>query len=154
MSVAIPKAQLPFNTELVHSVHVPLDVVPNNHPYPDIDHIEKSDKIIVSPYTEDAHLLRLHTVDKQSQLLALALTQMEVLRPDYATSPYIDTFNWPEVVRELKQLVDVSSIEWRSRRYFVVAFRSKMPSTTNCGDLHALDKAAHAEATASGGFLK
>jgi translation initiation factor 3 subunit H len=35
-----------------------------------------------------------------------------------------------------------------------VVFRSQIPPTTVYADLGALDKAAHEEATKSGGFLK
>ncbi|RYP05848.1 hypothetical protein DL764_003522 [Monosporascus ibericus] len=37
--------------------------------------------------------------------------------------------------------------------FFIVAFRSQIPPTTAYEELGVLDKAAHAEATASGGFL-
>lgn len=132
----------------------PRDVLPDPHTYSGLDNVIDSGGLVVSPYKEPAHRLQLHTVDTQSQLLAKALTQMNVLRSDYATSPYIDTFNWPEIVANIRELARSAGIVWVRQRWYVVVFRSQIPPTTNYGDLGVLDKAAHAEATASGGFLK
>ncbi|KAI9732456.1 MAG: hypothetical protein M1818_007494 [Claussenomyces sp. TS43310] len=117
--------------------------------------LEKSLKtLVVSPYVEDKHLLYLDTVDTQCQLLARALTVMKALRADYATAPYLDTFNWAEVFAILQQLIQTSEIKWKERKFYVVIFRSQIPPTTKYSDLGTLDIAAHAEATKSGGFLK
>ncbi|KAI0594530.1 eukaryotic translation initiation factor 3 subunit-like protein [Biscogniauxia sp. FL1348] len=110
--------------------------------------------LVVSPYTEKAHLLDLRTLDRENALLAQALTHMKCLRDDYATAPYTDTFNWSEIMEELGRLAQQSGHRWRETSFYVVAFRSQIPPTTAYEDLGALDKAAHAEATASGGFLK
>ncbi|KAK3688614.1 hypothetical protein B0T22DRAFT_159305 [Podospora appendiculata] len=110
--------------------------------------------LIVSPYTEREHLLHLDTLDAENQLLALALVQLRCLREDYATAPYLEIFNWDEVITALRALALQRRHTWKETSFFVVAFRSQIPPTTVYADLGTLDKAAHAEATASGGFLK
>ena len=110
--------------------------------------------LVQSPYTEKEHLLDLRTLDPENALLAQALTHLRSIRSDYATAPYADSFNWPEVFSELKQLVDASGKGFRETSFYVVAFRSQIKPSTEYSHLGALDKAAHAEAVASGGFLK
>jgi hypothetical protein len=90
----------------------------------------------------------------ENQLLALSLAKLRCLRKDYATAPYIETFNWEEVMKSLHTLVRGVGHSWKETSFFVVAFRSRIPPTTVYAELGTLDKAAHAEATASGGFLK
>ena len=51
------------------------------------------DKLIVSPYTEEPHLLDLKTLDTTNQILAKALASLKCLRVDYATAPYDEIFN-------------------------------------------------------------
>ena len=115
---------------------------------------DKSRHLVVSPYTEQEHLLNLDTLDTENQLLAEALTHMTCLREDYATAPYLDTFNWSEIIDHVRQLAVARNHAWKETSFYIVAFRSQIPPTTQYGDLGVLDKAAHAEATASGGFLK
>lgn len=115
---------------------------------------ETEDLLVISPYTERQHLLDLKSLGVESAILAQALVHLKCLRPDYATAPYIDTFNWAEVIEQVKQLAQQNRHTWKESSFFVVAFRSQIPPTTVYEDLGALDKAAHAEATASGGFLK
>ena len=110
--------------------------------------------LVVSPYTEQEHLLDLDTLDTENQLLAEALTHMTCLREDYATAPYLETFNWSEIVEHVRELAQARNHTWKETSFYIVAFRSQIPPTTQYGDLGVLDKAAHAEATASGGFLK
>lgn len=110
--------------------------------------------LIVSPYIERPHLLDLSTVDTANQLLARALTQLKCVRPDYATAPYVEIFNWSVVVETLRDLAALSNYAWEDKSFYIVVFRSRIPPTTLYEDLGVLDKAAHAEATASGGFLK
>jgi hypothetical protein len=110
--------------------------------------------LVVSPYHEQDHLLDLETLDVENQLLALSLAKLRCLRKDYATAPYIETFNWEEVMKSLHTLVRGVGHSWKETSFFVVAFRSRIPPTTVYAELGTLDKAAHAEATASGGFLK
>jgi hypothetical protein len=56
-------------------------------------HAETEDLLVVSPYTEEPHLLSLKTVDTANQLLAKALVGLKCLRDDYATAPYVEIFN-------------------------------------------------------------
>lgn len=118
------------------------------------DVIDPSRYLVVSPYTEQAHLLDLQSVDEENRLLALALVKMRNLRADYATAPYLDSFNWNEIIESLRALARERSYQWKETSFYIVAFRSQIPPTTVYADLGVLDKAAHAEATASGGFLK
>lgn len=110
--------------------------------------------LVVSPYTKKEHLLDLETLDTQNRLLALALTRMRCLRTDYATAPYQEAFNWEEVVDTLRGLAREQSHSWTKSEWYIVVFRSRIPPSTACAELAVLDKAAHAEATSSGGFLK
>lgn len=110
--------------------------------------------LVVSPYTDRAHLLDLETLDRENQLLTRALAHLKCLRADYATAPYLDSFNWAEVVDALRQLCRDDGHRWKETSFYIVAFRSQIPPTTVYAELGVLDKAAHAEAMASGGLLK
>lgn len=110
--------------------------------------------LVQSPYDEREHQLDLNTLNHENALLARALSGFNVLREDYATAPYIDTFNWPEVVEEVKRLAKRSGKGFQETSFYIVAFRSQIKGSTEYADLGRLDKAAHAEAIASGGFLK
>lgn len=115
---------------------------------------DEASLLTISPYTDKEHLLDLRTLDTENAILAQALVHLKCLRPDYATAPYIDTFNWGEVMEQVKCLVQREEHSWKGSSFFIVGFRSQIPPTTVYEDLGVLDKAAHAEATASGGFLK
>lgn len=110
--------------------------------------------IIQSPYTEPAHQLDLRTLDHENTILARALTQLVAVRGDYAIAPYTDSFNWSEVMGEVRRLVEASGKGFKETSFYIVAFRSQIKPSTEYGQLGGLDKAAHAEAVASGGFLK
>lgn len=110
--------------------------------------------LVISPYTDHDHLLDLSTVSIQEQLLAYALIKMKSLREDYATAPYIDTFNWAEVIEDLRLRTKAIGHSWTEQAFYIVVFRSQVPPTTDYSNLGALDKAAHIEAVQSGGFLK
>ncbi|KAF5022732.1 hypothetical protein F66182_5213 [Fusarium sp. NRRL 66182] len=110
--------------------------------------------LVQSPYTEPDHLLDLDTLDNENALLARALSRFRVLRDDYATAPYTESFNWPEVIEEVKRLAVESGKGFKETSFYIVAFRSRTKKTTEYADLGRLDKGAHAEAVASGGFLK
>ncbi|WYZ35288.1 hypothetical protein EsH8_I_001564 [Colletotrichum jinshuiense] len=117
--------------------------------------ITNTDRFLVhSPYTEPEHLLDLETLDDENALLAKALARMECLREDYATADYVESFNWGDVMAELKTLVDTTGKTFKETSFYIVAFRSTIPPTTVYEDLGVLDKAAHAEANQFGGFLK
>ncbi|POS69484.1 hypothetical protein DHEL01_v212123 [Diaporthe helianthi] len=110
--------------------------------------------LVASPYTEADHLLDLESLDAENQLLAEALLSLRCLREDYATAAYADTFNWDEVVGRVRELAAARNHKWRETSWYIVAFRSRYESGIDYSHLGDLDKAAHAEATASGGFLK
>ncbi|KUJ07925.1 uncharacterized protein LY89DRAFT_725271 [Mollisia scopiformis] len=117
-------------------------------------HDDSQNFLVVSPYEEVPHLLDLRTLDTNNQLLARALVGLKCLRDDYATARYVDIFNWAEVVEDVRQLATASKRNFKEASYFIVVFRSRIPPETKYEDLGVLDKAAHAEATKSGGFLK
>ncbi|CAK7268920.1 hypothetical protein SEPCBS119000_003305 [Sporothrix epigloea] len=110
--------------------------------------------IVSSPYPD--HLLDLETLEPQTQQLARALAVFDKTRDDYATAPYTASFNFAAVIDELRRLrLEAKEAKpWERRDYFVVAFRSQIPPTTDYGDLSSLDEAAHREANDSGGLLR
>jgi translation initiation factor 3 subunit H len=110
--------------------------------------------LVASPYVEREHLLDLDTLDAENAYLSKALSLMECTRGDYATAPYLESFNWNEIMGELHRIVREDGHKWKETSFFVVVFRSQIPPTTVYADLGVLDKAAHAEGMASGGFLK
>lgn len=116
--------------------------------------IDASRYLVASPYTDAEHLLDLETLDVENGLLAEALAEMRPLRDDYATAPYVDIFNWEEMIDRVRQLATARGISFKETSWYIVAFRSQYKPTTDHPDLGVLDKAAHAEAMASGGFLK
>lgn len=111
--------------------------------------------LVVSPYTTPPHLLDLSTVSSSNRLLSKALTKLIAIRPDYATAPYIESFNWEEVISHLRFLVKRDDTPWiQEESFYIVAFRSQILPETVREDLGELDRRAHAEAMASGGFFK
>ncbi|OAA65570.1 hypothetical protein SPI_02357 [Niveomyces insectorum RCEF 264] len=121
--------------------------------------------IPTSPYPD--HLLDLATLDPQTRLLARALAVFDKTRDDYATAPYQASFNFPAVIAELRRLAaqapeapevaptaPTAQQRWTRADYFVVAFRSQVPPTTDYADLSSLDRASHREANDSGGLLR
>lgn len=121
-----------------------------DHTSPDEDHL-----IISSPYTSRAHLLDLHTLDPPSQLLAQSLTLLTPTRPDYATAPYHEAFNWSTVFTHLHDLARASHYAWTSpHSFYVVVFRSTLAPDIDVDWLGKLDEESHREATDSGGLLK
>jgi hypothetical protein len=115
---------------------------------------ETDTRLIASPYNDTPHLLDLETLDTQSRLLALALASFTSIRPDYATAPYIENFNWDEVFNLVKSFADAEGHRWTSQTFYVVAFRSILLPGVDNDHLHALDAYSHQEAVASGGLLK
>lgn len=110
--------------------------------------------LVASPYTDQEHLLDLESLDTENQLLSEALQNMKAVTEDYATRPYVDSFNWEEVIDRVRELATARHHSFKETSWYIVAFRSQIKPTTVYPDLGALDKAAHAEAMASGGFLK
>lgn len=115
---------------------------------------QESRFLIQSPYTERAHQLDLQTLNDENRLFAQALTVLDATRPDYATAEYTASFNWPEVLDNLKALVRESGKKFHETSFYIVAFRSQIKPSTDYSHLGELDKAAHKEAVDSGGFLK
>lgn len=143
----------------VHEVQTvaPVDVSPFTKTESNVEVSETNgwERIIVqSPYTEREHLLDLDTLDNENGLLAQALAVLRATREDYATASYTESFNWSEVIAEVKRLVRTSGKEFKETSFYIVAFRSQIKPSTDYSHLGDLDKAAHAEAVASGGFLK
>ena len=110
--------------------------------------------LVVSPYTSRSHLLDLTSVSKPNQFMALALTAMEPIRDDYATSPYADSFDWAAILARVRSLADSESYYWHEQTFYAVIFRSQVLPTTDRSHLGALDERSHAEAMESGGLLK
>lgn len=79
---------------------------------------------------------------------------MRNIRDDYAIAPYQESFNWDEIIAELRSLAVEEGGVFRETSFYVVAFRSQIKGETDYSVLGDLDKPAHAEAIASGGFLK
>lgn len=148
MSVEVV-GSVPSGAALLNEKDVNVDVAPlSRSATPPNRHI------VQSPYTEPEHLLDLDTLDRENGLLARALSVMKHTRDDYATAPYAESFNWSEVMDELKRLVQVEGQGFQETSFYVVAFRSQIKPSTDYSHLGDLDKAAHAEAVESGGFLK
>lgn len=110
--------------------------------------------LVASPYTSRPHLLDLTTLTRAQILLAKALTILSPTTPAYATSPYIDAFNWDVVFTYLAAAVKSEAFHWQDQYFYIVVFRSQVPPSTDRSHLGELDKAAHIEAVKSGGLLK
>ncbi|KAE9966689.1 hypothetical protein EG328_008764 [Venturia inaequalis] len=115
---------------------------------------KETELLISSPYNHPQHLLDLTTLDTQNRLLALALTAFKPTRPDYATADYLDSFNWPKILRVLRLAAKNEGREWREQKFYTVIFRSKLNRDINVERLGDLDQHSHREATESGGLLK
>lgn len=146
----------PLDAESVTLTHFPnkLESTVSVQFSPPSPEAEDENLLVVSPYDELPHLLDLRTLDAANQLLAKALVGLKCLRDDYATALYVEIFNWSEVIQTVKNLASASNFTWKEQGFYIVVFRSQIPPTTLYADLGVLDKAAHAEATKSGGFLK
>lgn len=106
--------------------------------------------LVVSPYTEAAHLLDLSAIEPAQGLLAKALTRMAPVRDDYATACYNESFNWMEVMLALKTFIAAADFHWKSRKFFIVIFRSQVKAATDQSHLGELDRRSHIEAMNSG----
>ncbi|KAL4914163.1 hypothetical protein BDW62DRAFT_191021 [Aspergillus aurantiobrunneus] len=125
--------------------------------HPQLDNPEltsSTGRLITSPYTTPEHLLDLSTLDAANQFLAKALTTLTPTRPDYATAPYTESFNWGSVFETLHDLATRQGQPWTRRSFYVVVFRSLLRADADGDRLHLLDERSHAEAVASGGLLK
>jgi hypothetical protein len=87
---------LPFETVERHEISRALESATSlQNPIlsSNVEAIDHSRYLVVSPYDELPHLLDLEALDTANQLLSRALVEMKCLREDYATAPYIETFN-------------------------------------------------------------
>ena len=107
-----------------------------------------------SPYSDPLNFLNLTELDKPLQLFALALSKLQSTRPDYATAPYMSSFNWSEVFEILRGLCARTGIHWQRTDFYVVIFRSKLRAEADGARLGELDQMSHQEACASGGLLQ
>ncbi len=106
-----------------------------------------------SPYDDPVNFLHLQELDLPNRLFALALTQLNHIRADYATADYISSFNWSQVFSVLRKLCVQSGMHWQRQAFYLVIFRSKLNPTADRVRLGELDKNSHEEACASGGLL-
>ena len=106
--------------------------------------------LVVSPYTEAAHLLDLSAIEPAQGLLAKALTWMAPIRDDYATACYNESFNWIDVMLALKTFTAAADFHWKARTFFIVIFRSQVKTSTDYSHLGELDRRSHIEAMNSG----
>lgn len=126
----------------------------HHHQYNDHNEHHHNNHIVSSPYSSPLHLLDLRTLDIPSQLLAQALTLLAPTRPDYATAPYHESFNWPTVFTHLHHLAQSINHPWTHHTFYVVVFRSILARDIDIDWLSTLDEESHREATHSGGLLK
>ncbi|KAL9077843.1 MAG: hypothetical protein Q9157_003244 [Trypethelium eluteriae] len=112
------------------------------------------DHLQASPYADYQNFLDLRGLSTPNRLLALALTFLEPIRSDYATAPYLESFNWHIVFHMLRQMRRDANFEWQEQEFYVVIFRSKLKQDVDRKRLGELDQHSHAEACASGGLLK
>ncbi|KAL8647188.1 MAG: hypothetical protein Q9226_006536 [Calogaya cf. arnoldii] len=112
------------------------------------------DFLIVSPYTSRPHLLDLTLLGRAPILLARALTILAPVAANYATLPYISSFNWKAVFSLLAASAKADGFAWKEQSFYMIIFRSQIPPSTSRSDLAALDKEAHAEAMVGNGLLK
>ncbi|KAL8866891.1 MAG: hypothetical protein Q9174_006016, partial [Haloplaca sp. 1 TL-2023] len=114
-----------------------------------------SDLLVVSPYTDPAHLLNLAALTQAQVLLARALSLLSPTTTAYATVPYASAFNWDAVFYWLAAAAKADSFAWKEQDFYIVIFRSQVPASTDRSHLAALDKRAHAEAMqGTNGLLK
>ncbi|KAF4555578.1 Hypothetical protein D9617_2g055400 [Elsinoe fawcettii] len=110
--------------------------------------------LITSPYPDFANQTRLTDLSLSCRLLSFALTNVASTKSDYATAPYMDSFNWDVCFAELRRLCAQTGLRWRRQEFYVVIFRSKLKPDANRTRLGELDQHSHAEACQSGGLLK
>jgi hypothetical protein len=110
-------------------------------------------RIKSSPYSDPLNFLNLTELDQPLRLFALALTKLQNTRPDYATAPYMSSFDWDEVFSILRGLCEQTGTQWQRTDFYVVIFRSKLRVEADRARLGELDQMSHQEACASGGLL-
>ncbi|OCH93082.1 hypothetical protein OBBRIDRAFT_370584 [Obba rivulosa] len=88
---------------------------------------------------------RLPSIDQASLALHRALHHFQPTTSEYASIPYAEAFNWPELELTLP-LED-------EREWYCVAFRSKRRAGSDAAPLYEADKKAHEEAVQNGGLI-
>ena len=106
-----------------------------------------------SPYDDPVNYLDLRDLATPERLLAIAMTHLKATRPEYATAPFLESFNWSEIFSILRKLCQQSGIIWQRQEFYLVIFRSRLRTTADRNRLGELDKKSHEEACASGGLL-
>lgn len=116
----------------------------------------KHNYIQASPYADQDHLLDLNSLTKPHALMAQALTAMQPLSEQYATTAYKEAFNWPDVVERLQKLSEAEGVDYvfPEMAFYVIVFRSRLAPGVYRPELGALDKEAHREAVEFGWLLK
>ncbi|EME78742.1 uncharacterized protein MYCFIDRAFT_100958, partial [Pseudocercospora fijiensis CIRAD86] len=110
--------------------------------------------LVSSPYSDFVNQLDLQALETPYKLFAFALGALEPIRGDYATAPYLESFNWPDVFALLRHLCVQTGYQWQKRAFYTVIFRSTLQPGVDRDRLGLLDKKSHEEACASGGLLK
>jgi hypothetical protein len=134
--------------------HVEFQSAPVLNPLEDEPSKAQGNLLIESPYITREHLLDLSTLDTQNRLLAQALTTLTPVRPDYATAPYTESFNWDFVFLKFYSLAAKEGYSLSRQSFYVVVFRSVLQANADGDRLLLLDERSHAEAVSSGGLLK
>lgn len=129
------------------------EVVPQNRPW-EVATKSAEDFLVVSPYTDRAHLLDPTALNHAQVLLAKALSLLTPITTAYAIVPYVAAFNWDAVFHWLAAAAKADAFTWREQYFYIVIFRSQVPPSTDRSHLDALDKKAHAEAMETNGLLK
>lgn len=101
--------------------------------------------IVSSPYTDLVNQLEVGTLSISVRLFALALSTLAPIRTDYATSPYMSSFNWEQVFSRLRMLCASAGLQWEREEFYVVIFRSRRRQGINVDRLGGLDKRSHEE---------
>lgn len=128
----------------------------------DVTKTDLDDLFTVSPYLTLSHQIRLSTLDIVSRLVTLALSKMDPVDADYATTMYSKAFDWDAVfsmhlsslVKQQSDLLETSWPDGTTKAYYVVQFRSILKEDANRELLGLLDQKSHEEASTSGGLLK
>lgn len=98
-----------------------------------------------SPYDDRLNFLDLSGLSTPVRLFALALTEFDALRPDYATSAYMETFNFDVIFKTLRELCEDAELGWKRQEFYVVIFRSKLRVGADRTRLGELDQMSHQE---------
>ncbi|PNS14041.1 Cytochrome b2, mitochondrial [Sphaceloma murrayae] len=131
----------------------PLDALPpHDSRFPTLD--LSATHLVTSPYPFAENQTHLKPLPLSSRLFSFALASLAPIRLDYATAPYLSSFDWPLVFAHLRHLCALSAFSWPRTEFYVVVFRSRLLVTADRERLGDLDRHSHGEACESGGLLK